>query len=470
MIADFEETIVGPATIPGTGAVTLIRVSGKDCFPIIDRVVRFRNGDASSAAAQTIKYGCIYNDDGSFLDEVLVAIFRSPCSYTGEDSVEISCHASSFIASEVMRLLCEAGARPAEPGEFTRRSFVNGKMDLAQAEAVADVISSTNSASLKVAANQLRGGYSKELMNMRTQLLEISALLELELDFSEEDVEFADRDKLSALLDETISHLRSLADSFRHGNALRNGVPVAIVGAVNSGKSTLLNALIGDDRAIVSDKAGTTRDTIEETMVIDGTLFRFIDTAGFRETSDEIEMIGMERSFKKLSEASVVLLLVDRTAIGDQLDPTVHDILSRLDLQDQKAAILLNKSDLLPDNKFVCNDNKFVSFAGDQVLNLNISAKEGFGLSDLKSWLADTQKHLSVDSGQTIVTNLRHHTALVKASESLLSVKSSLSSGLPSDLLAEDLRQANHHLGVIFGECTPDEVLTEIFSRFCIGK
>ena len=306
----FEDTIAATATLPGTGAITVIRVSGTDALAAVDRVVTFRRGTAASAPAQTIKYGTIFRN-GAVVDEVLVSVFRAPHSYTGEDSAEISCHASPYISSEILRLLCEAGVRPADPGEFTRRAFVNGKLDLAQAEAVADVILSKTESSLRVAQNQLRGGYSSHLKDLRERLVEMTSLLELELDFSEEDVEFADRPKLLGLIDATLSRINRLTESFRYGNALRNGVPVAIVGAVNSGKSTLLNALLEDDRALVSDVAGTTRDTVEETLTLGGILFRFIDTAGLRETSDSVESMGIDRSYRKLSEASVVLAVLD---------------------------------------------------------------------------------------------------------------------------------------------------------------
>ena len=293
---DLNETIVAPATLPGTGAITVIRMSGPDSFAVADRVVKLASGTIGTSAANSIRFGTACYPGGEPLDEVLVSVFRSPHSYTGEDSVEISCHASKFIAEELVLQLCNAGARTAEPGEFTRRAYVNGKMDLAQAEAVADIIASSGSASLRVAMNQLKGGYSKELSAVREQLLEMTSLLELELDFSEEDVEFADRSRLLELLDSSLAHIYSLTDTFRYGNALRNGVPVAIVGAANSGKSTLLNSLVGEQRAIVSDIAGTTRDTVEEMLNIDGHLFRIIDTAGLRETSDSIEKIGIERA------------------------------------------------------------------------------------------------------------------------------------------------------------------------------
>ena len=466
----FDDTIAAPATVPGTGAVTLLRVSGPKALRIVGDVVKCKSKSIEETPAGRIRYGMVCSESEEVVDEVLVSVFRAPHSYTGEDSAEITCHASSFVASEILRLLCSAGARMASPGEFTRRAFVNGKMDLAQAEAVADVISSSSSASLKVAMNQLRGGFSSELKDIRLRLLEVASLLELKLDFSEEDVEFADRSKLSSLLDEVISHIDNLASSFRYGNAIRNGVPVAIVGAVNSGKSTLLNALLGDDRAIVSDIPGTTRDTVEETLVVDGILFRFIDTAGLRSTFDEVEKIGISRSYQKLSEASVVLAVLDLTSSEEENGTLISDIVSKVDLSSQKLIVLFNKADILAPNINVTLLNKEVSLIGNQYIKLYISAKTGFGLDELRKALAETQKDISLDSGHAIVTNSRHYEALRNASVALSRVRSSLSSGITPDLLAEDLRDALSHLGTITGEVTPDEVLGEIFGRFCIGK
>lgn len=464
-VSRFEDTIVAPATVPGTGAISLIRVSGSDTMSLIDKVVRFVNGSAVQAKGYSVKYGVV---DGT--DEVLVSFFKAPHSYTGEDMAEISCHASSYVVSEIMRRLCDAGARPAEAGEFTRRSFVNGKMDLAQAEAVADVISSTGSESLRVALSQLRGGFSAELADLRSRLAEVASLLELELDFSDEDVEFASRDRVTALVDEILGHIGRLTDSFRYGNALRNGVPVAIAGAANSGKSTLLNALVGDDKAIVSEIAGTTRDSIEDTVVIDGILFRFIDTAGLRETSDQIEKLGISRSYKKISEASVVLALLDVSASEEENETSISDIVSKLDLERQKLIVLLNKADLLSSNINVSILNNSVTSPKEQVIKLYISAKEGDGLEELKKALVKTQKDLTLESDQTVVTNLRHYDALRQASGALRAVKEGISSGIGSELLAEDLRAALTHLGSITGEITTDEILGNIFSRFCIGK
>ena len=461
---------MAPATVPGTGAVTMIRVSGRDALGIVGKVVSCPGGQVESAPANTIRYGLVRSEDGRVLDEVMVSVFRAPRSYTGEDSAEITCHASSYVASELMRLLCKAGARMASPGEFTRRAFVNGKMDLAQAEAVADVISSSGAASLRVAMNQLRGGYSSELKALRSKLMEMASLLELELDFSEEDVQFADREKLTGLLNESRSRLLSLTDSFRYGNALKEGVPVVIAGAANSGKSTLLNALLGEDRAIVSDIAGTTRDTVEETMTVEGVKFRFIDTAGLRPTDDAIESIGIERSYKKITQAAVVLAILDLTAGEEENGALISDIVSRIKPSEQKLIVLLNKVDILAPNINVSILNNSVSSADEKVVKIYISAKTGFGLDLLKNELAKTQKDKTFDSDQAVVTNLRHYQALSEAAGYLEKVSLGITSGTPTELLAEDLRQALNQLGTITGEVTSDDILGEIFSRFCIGK
>lgn len=467
---NIEDTICAPATVPGTGAIAIIRMSGKDSFRIVDKVVSCKGSTISETEGYKLRYGVALEADGTDLDTVLVSVFRSPHSYTGEDSVEISCHSSKYVVERLLQRLVDSGARPAGPGEFTQRAFVNGKMDLAQAEAVADVISSQNAAAHRVAYSQLKGGFSKELKTLRDELLKMTSLLELELDFSEEDVEFASRRELSALLDGALRHIHSLTDSFRYGNALRNGVPVAIVGAVNAGKSTLLNALVGDDRAIVSDIAGTTRDTVEETMTIDGTLFRFIDTAGLRTTQDEVEKIGISRSYKKMSEAEIVLALLDVTVPEEENEHSISDIVNNLDVKSQKLIVLLNKVDVLGSNINVSLLNNTVSSPDEKVTKLYISAKTGFGLDTLRTLLSDSQKTATLDSGQTIVTNLRHYQSLMSAAASLEKVRSSLASSQTPDLLSEDLRQALHHLSSILGEVTPDEVLGNIFERFCVGK
>ena len=469
-----EETICAPATVPGTGAISVIRVSGPEALTIADKVVKCRRSTISEAEGYTMRFGTVFTPSGDVLDEVLVSIFRAPHSYTGENSVEISCHASSYIVSSLMDLLHEAGARASEPGEFTQRAYLNGKMDLAQAEAVADVISSQNAAAHRVAFNQMKGGFSSELRDMRSELLELVSLMELELDFSEEEVEFADRSRLDSLLGKILAHVGRLIDSFRLGNAIKNGVPVAIAGATNTGKSTLLNALLGEDRAIVSDIHGTTRDTIEETLNIDGILFRFIDTAGLRETSEVVEQIGIERTFKKISEASVVLGMVDLTRDIDTTRDTVLDIISKIDFNCQKLVILLNKTDVFDGNKNVSTKNYIVSLVENKGITsecvIPISAKTGNGISELKSLLSKTQKDLLGDCDTTLVTNQRHVQALTDARTSLLRVREGLASGLPTDLAAQDIREAIYHIGSIVGEISTDEVLGNIFRNFCIGK
>jgi len=492
-----EDTICAPATVPGTGAISVIRVSGPEALTIADKVIDCRRGPISEANGYTIKFGTVTAADGRVIDEVLVSIFRAPHSYTGENSIEISCHASSYIVSALMGLLYEAGAKAAEPGEFTQRAYLNGKMDLAQAEAVADVIASQNAAAHRIAFKQMKGGFSSELRDMRSELLELVSLMELELDFSEEEVEFADRSRLDSLLDQIISHISRLIDSFRLGNAIKNGVPVAIAGATNTGKSTLLNALLGEERAIVSDVHGTTRDTIEETLNIDGILFRFIDTAGLRETSEVVEQIGIKRTFKKISEASIVLGMVDLTRDFESTCETISEIISKVDFETQKLIILLNKTDIFDINKNVTILNNIVSHienkgfkaqdiksqeisygnidsgenCSKKAINiLPISAKNGSGIGTLRNILASTQRDLLGDSDTTLVTNQRHVQALADSRTSLLRVRDGLASGLPTDLAAQDIREAIYHLGSIVGEISTDEVLGNIFRNFCIGK
>ena len=492
-----EDTICAPATVPGTGAISVIRISGPKALEIADSLVKCHKGRISEADGYTIRFGTIYGCNGEMVDEVLVSIFRAPHSYTGEDSVEISCHASSYIVSTIMDLLFTSGARAAEPGEFTQRAFLNGKMDLAQAEAVADVIASQNAAAHRVAFKQMKGGFSSELRDMRSELLELVSLMELELDFSEEEVEFADRSRLDSLLVAVTDHISRLIDSFRLGNAIKNGVPVAIAGATNTGKSTLLNALLGEDRAIVSDIHGTTRDTIEEILNIDGILFRFIDTAGLRDTSEVVEQIGIKRTFKKISEASIVLGMIDLTRDSDSTCETVSEIISKVDFDSQKLVILLNKTDISEDNKnvnivnnivsainykglptHITKDGEICGHKGNSeedrskniIILLPISAKTGTGISSLRELLASTQRDLLSDSDTTLVTNQRHVQALTDARTSLLRVREGLTSGLPTDLAAQDIREAIYHIGSIVGEISTDEVLGNIFANFCIGK
>ena len=534
---NLNDTICAPATLPGTGAISIVRVSGPDTFKIIDSQVSFLHGCASQAKGYTLKRGRFGE-----LDDILVAIFRSPASYTGEDSAELYCHASAYIVQHILDALCRAGCRLAEAGEFSRRAFLSGKMDLAQAEAVADVIASQTEAQHRIAMNQLKGGYSAELGKVREQLVELSALVELELDFSEEDVEFADRERLRGLLEGAAAKCEALAGSFRVGNAIRSGVPIAIVGEPNSGKSTLLNALLGDERAIVSEFAGTTRDTVEECAVIGGMLFRFIDTAGIRESDDPVEKMGIGRSIEKLRSAEIVLVVSEARSSsgmaaseydgdgeegvgsgeagaagrvpgseydgdgeecvgsgeagaaggvpgseydGDgeemtdawwmDLNEQEKRLLEITDCQRQKVILLRNKCDLLRGktgyNKNVSIDNTFVLPINHKDITVNIleiSAKQGTGLDHLRQMLANWAGQDR--NNEILVTNARHADALRRSSEALRRSISALDNNLSAELLAEDLRAAISHISEITGEITTDEILGEIFGRFCVGK
>ena len=450
MISD--DTICAVATAPGMGAIAVVRLSGKQSHDIVCRLFLQHGKPFQKERIEGYRayYGQIVD-----LDDAVVTFFKAPHSFTGEDSVEISVHGSVFIQQRLLELLVESGARMAMPGEFTRRAFVNRKFDLAQAEAVADLIASQNEAAHRLAMNQLKGGFSKELQALRAQLLDITSLIELELDFSEEDVEFADRTQLQSLLDKTQSHIAKLIASFKLGNAIKNGIPVAIVGETNTGKSTLLNALLGEDRAIVSDIAGTTRDTIEEVMNLDGILFRFIDTAGIRETDETIERIGIERTYKKMGEADIVIGMIDATQDSQAIPQAVQSIKERVDLSHQTLLLLLNKTDLR------------------QVASMDalpISAKTGEGLDLLRDQLVEAGRKMMGVQDTVMVTNVRHYEALKHASESLSAVRQGLDGNVPTDLVAQDLREALYYLGSITGEITTEEVLGNIFGRFCIGK
>lgn len=481
-----QDTICAPATIPGTGAISVIRLSGPEALSIADKVVTCNGTPLSSTDGYRIRYGTVLDNDGETVDNVLVSVFRAPHSYTGEDSAEISCHASGYIVQTIIGLLLDAGARSAGPGEFTRRAFVNGKMDLAQAEAVADVIAAQDKAAHRVAMNQLKGGYSKELGRLRAKLLKMTSLLELELDFSEEDVEFASRSEMSLLVNDVLHHVSTLASSFKRGNAVKNGLPVAIIGPANSGKSTLLNAIIGEDRAIVSDIAGTTRDTIEEVLNVGGVSLRFVDTAGIRDTEETVEKIGIGRSLKKMQEASIILGILDPARGFSSMRDDVQFFLSNVDLSEQKLILVLNKIDLIEDgneadsavNKNVIRGNEIVSLIENKSIDIplvKISAKTGEGLVDLMSTLSNKASDLVGTSDSTLVTNLRHYEALRKSEAPLRRVLSGLGATdhgtpLPPDLIAQDLREALHYIGSIVGEISTDEVLGSIFREFCIGK
>ena len=488
-----DGTICAPATIPGTGAISIIRVSGKEALTIADKIIHLSGGSLAETEGYRLRYGTIFEADGSVLDNVIVSVFRAPHSYTGENSVEISCHASRFIVNAILEGLVNAGARIAAPGEFTRRAFVNGKMDLAQAEAVADVIASQSAASHKVAMNQLKGGFSSELKSLRDKLLKMTSLLELELDFSEEDVEFASRSELEALVNEALTHIGRLTESFSRGNAIKNGVPVAIVGATNTGKSTLLNALLGEDRAIVSDIAGTTRDTIEETLNLGGVMFRFIDTAGIRETDEVVEKIGIERTFKKMDEASIVLGMTDLSRGEDSVLADAEYIWDKVNASSsgQEFLLLVNKCDV-DGCESMDGEGHVAGYAGAGYADktgkmakieatlrekgisaklIPISAKTGYGLAALTETLAEIGRRITGDTDETLVTNIRHYEALVRAATALGRVRDGLQvATLPPDLIAQDLREALYHLGEIVGEIGTEEVLGNIFRKFCIGK
>lgn len=455
-----NDIICAPATVPGTGAISVIRVSGPGSLELADKVISLRKGSIAQSKGYTLHFGSIFASDGSLLDEVIVSVFRAPNSYTGEDGVEISCHSSKYIVSETIGLLCEKGCRMAGPGEFTQRAYLNGKMDLAQAEAVADVIAADSKAALRVAQSQLRGEYSAAFKELRDALVRLLALVELELDFSEEEVEFASREMIIGLAESAIARMSRLRDSYRVGNALKNGVPVAIVGAPNVGKSTLLNALLGEDRAITSDIPGTTRDTVEESIVIEGVRYRFIDTAGIRETEQVIERLGIERSLAKIRDASIVICLLDATK-KEESEKMLSKVESLIDAGNQKIIVVANKSDLLPDSGKV---------NGGRVISISALRKEGLQELEkaiVKCGFADTDERV-------IVTSARHYNALSSAVESLRAVVRAVREGISEELLAEDLRAAIRDINSIFASTsdaiTTDEVLGEVFGKFCIGK
>ncbi len=452
MVSEYD-TIVAPATAPG-GAIAVVRVSGTEALTLCDKLFQGRK-PLAEAAANTVLYGRIL-DGGRVVDDVLATVFRAPHSYTGEDSVEISCHGSSYIVSEILRLLIAAGGRMARPGEFTIRAYLAGKMDLSQAEAVADLIASSTRAAHALAANQMRGGYSEELEGLRDKLLNLTALLELELDFSEEDVEFADRRELRETMERIGAEIDRLRNSFALGNAIKEGVAVAIVGAPNVGKSTLLNRLLNEERAMVSEIAGTTRDVIEERANIGGVLFRFLDTAGIRATDDRLERMGIDRTMESIHRAQVVIRLIDAQAQGDSAAPALEFELR----PDQRLLTVYNKLDAAPEG-FRLPEGA-----------IGISAKRGDGIEVLCEALRGAVDTEGLYHGDAVVSNSRHYEALTAARESLDRALASLDEGLPADLLSEELRPVIHHLGEITGRgaIAPDEVLQHIFSKFCIGK
>ena len=455
------DTICAVSTPHGMGGIAVIRVSGDDALDIVQQ--RWQGKPIVEMATHTAHLGHILDSQGELLDEAVLTIFRAPNSFTGEDVVEISCHGSMWIQQQIISTLIDAGCRAATGGEFTQRAFANGKMDLSQAEAIADVIASQSRASHHVAMNQMRGAFSRQLSTLRSQLLQFVSLIELELDFSEEDVTFADRERLTTLATNIKSVIDSLAQSYQAGNAIKNGLPVAIVGPTNAGKSTLLNTLLGDDRALVSDIKGTTRDVIEDTIVMGGTLLRFIDTAGIRESSDVIESMGIERSFQKMEEARIVLWVVDATAPLTELEEFHKQIAEHC--QDKAVIAVVNKVDVASTKDIAEKLNEL------GIKTIEISAKQGTGVEQLKQEIIEAAALPQVnDENAVIVTNSRHYHALVRAGEALDRTLQGLTTGLSGDLLSQDIRECMHYLGEITGEISTDDILGEIFSHFCIGK
>lgn len=454
------DTICAVSTPQGRGGIAVIRVSGPQALDIVQRC--WQGKPLADMATHTVHLGNVVDHDGELLDQAVLTIFRAPNSFTGEDVVELTCHGSTWIQQQVIHALIDAGCRHAMAGEFTRRAFANGRMDLSQAEAVADVIEAQSRVAHHVAMNQMRGRYSDELHGLRDKLLRFVSLIELELDFSEEDVTFADRGEVTALARDIHALISRLADSYRDGNAIRNGMPVAIVGQTNAGKSTLLNALLRDDRALVSDIHGTTRDTIEDTIVIGGTLFRFIDTAGIRQSSDTVERMGIERSWQAIDKANVVLWVVDVTSADTSM---ARDILARC--KGKALIAVLNKTDLDDDIATRSELNDILP-EGTQVVAM--SAKNVDDVEALRALIVEAATQPEVDADAVIVTNARHYEALIRAREALTRAIDGLDNGLSGDLLGQDIRECLHWLGSITGEVTTDDILGEIFSHFCIGK
>lgn len=462
-----QDTIVALATPSGAGAIAIIRVSGADAISVASSVFRAVSGkDIALQKTHTLHLGHIIDEDKIY-DQVLLSLFKGPNSYTGENTVEISCHGSVYIQQQIIQLLLRKGCRMANAGEFTLRAFLNGKLDLSQAEAVADLIASDNEASHQIAMQQMRGGFSNEIARLRGELLNFASLIELELDFSEEDVEFADRSQFSELLERIELVLKRLIDSFAVGNVIKNGIPVAIVGEPNVGKSTLLNALLNEERAIVSDVAGTTRDTIEDEIVINGIGFRFIDTAGIRETEDVVESIGIKKTFEKIEQAQVVVYLADSYELAAD-----NNEVTRLNVEIEKVK---NRHPLKP---IIIIGNKADKLTEAQKTEIQktlpdmhfVSAKQNTGTEELKERLLSFISTGALRNNETIVTNTRHYDSLLKALEEIQKIKSGMKNNLPADLMAIDIREALYHFGEITGQVTNDELLGNIFANFCIGK
>lgn len=460
-----NDIICAISTAPGMGAIAVIRLSGDGSIAFTDAVFKSPSDKRlADQSANTVHFGRIYNEN-ELLDEVMVAIFHAPHSFTGEESVEISCHGSVFIQQKIVELLLSKGARMAKPGEFTQRAFKNGKMDLSQAEAVADLISSYSKNTHRIALNQMRGGFATKLRDIRVKLLDFVSLIELELDFSEEDVEFANREKLSELTVDIEKEISALVNSFQLGNAIKNGIPVAIIGETNVGKSTLLNLLLNEEKAIVSDIHGTTRDVIEDTVNIEGITFRFIDTAGIRETSDVVESLGIERTFQKINQASLVLWMIDLTSTVSQIEASASSIVPKL--KDKKVMLLFNKSDKLSAEELEEKKNLLQKLIADR---LYISAKSGQNIGELRTHLLKVAQIPQIGENDVVVTNLRHYEALTRALAAIRRVEKGLDLQITSDFLSQDIRECMFYLGEITGQISTDEILGNIFSKFCIGK
>ncbi|TSA39245.1 MAG: tRNA uridine-5-carboxymethylaminomethyl(34) synthesis GTPase MnmE [Porphyromonadaceae bacterium] len=464
-----NDTIAAISTPSGQGAIAIVRLSGPDSFKIIQSLFQVSGSRKpfSITGTKGLHHGWIKSGK-QLIDEVLISHFKSPKTYTGEDLIEISCHGSTYIQQEILKLLINEGARMAKPGEFTERAFLNGKMDLTQAEAVADLIASSGAAAHRLAIDQIRGGFSSELALIRTHLLNFVTLIELELDFAEEDVEFADRTRLKNLVNTIIEKISGLVASFELGNAIKSGVPVAIAGETNVGKSTLLNALLKEDKAIVSEIAGTTRDSIEDCIHLGGIEFRFIDTAGIRETTDQIETIGIDRSYRQIEKARIILLVTDATAALESSIRWIHEIITRI-RDDQHLVVLVNKSDI-DGAKASAFQKSVTEVIGYELSVIMISAKTGDGLKELEEELLHLVNFKSLEDSNVVVTNARHYEALTKAQTALFRTLSGLNMGTSGDFLSQDIREAMHYLGEITGQISTEEILGNIFQHFCIGK
>ncbi|NDW08684.1 tRNA uridine-5-carboxymethylaminomethyl(34) synthesis GTPase MnmE [Dysgonomonas sp. 520] len=459
------DIIAAISTPAGIGGIAIVRISGKGCVELADSIFQSPTGKKLvSQDPNTIHFGTIVKNE-TVIDEVLVSVFRSPNSFTGEDSVEISCHGSIYIQQSILQLLIERGARLATPGEFTQRAFLNGKMDLSQAESVADLIASTSAATHRLAMNQMRGGFSNKLIELRTKLLNFTSLIELELDFSEEEVEFADRNNLKEAAFDIEQHISKLADSFALGNAVKTGIPVAIIGETNAGKSTLLNLLLKEEKAIVSDIHGTTRDFIEDTINIEGLIFRLIDTAGIRDTVDTIETLGIERTFKKLEQASIILWVVDAETDDAHTIELSKKILPYV--EGKKLILVFNKVDVIFAERKQQKEKLLLEEIPDRVF---ISAKYHQGTDELQKRLIDAVNIPEFGEQDVVVTNMRHYEALQNALQAILRVSEGLENGISGDFLSQDIRECMYYLGEITGQISTDEILGNIFSKFCIGK